>query len=942
MASADIVVLSSSPVRPFRTFQTSSSPGLPSPSEIFHRKPSVLQPGSRMTAVPHDAPTSFTPASSLLMSRSFNNQTGSNPATALEFDPLYEIADLLNIRKSDEVQARALTAACDNEMTEGMVAKSIQKTSAIDTAPAGKAPRKPRAKELDLKEAHSVQEKPAPKPRARKAAVQLDDDGNVKHKPPAKSKTKKVDIADGIVKQKPLGKSRAKTPLGSALIDDEKTGKPVKKTRAKKGDGQTKIKNTKVTKPSVDKKLKDHDETTAAKDPEITSRHFSGGRVDIGLAPALRRRASWTPPPASHGSVLCDIPTLEDEMPGTESAILDDTLKNRGTDFANLLDSFGFSSDTSAAVTKVSDDTGMKKRKLIELVRANSISEAASAPKPKVGRKKARTLTDLATSVYAQEEEEEIEPPAPLLQYFSLKTVERKNGDGFKMPSKPRSKSPVKRVGKGKGRGTEQAPILLSPESALKQVGNQDFVFGTSSQLAREDSPSFLRDIHAAMQASNVLGDDDSLWEPSLNTPSLSSDSVSRPTSVAKPGLWSAAARNINGELLDVELVDLVDSPALKVTRDESKKDEAVPLLSEVHDEEWRDLDDVSSSPLPSQRVSSPKEKTIGPIEAAIRNELSSPSAPIPQLVGSSKAAKKSNPLDLPNDTVLSPSKKTKASQSSKESKSNQPDFTAFTNAQLSKEIAKYHFKPIKNRDNMINLLERCWEGKHRLALQALGTNTIVGSSQSKESKSPPKKAPSSQLETASPKRPRGRPRKDSTASTSPKSKVKVTMTVENLELDSDTPLSQIRTPRKTKKKAVQHEDISDSEAHMTPSPPRRRPSQVGTPPLPMRTSSTALGDETADLSPSSSQLQLFKHITQVVTTAPRSEDSKNPSWHEKILLYDPIVLEDLTVWLNAGALDKAGWDGEVEPKEVKKWCESKSICCLWRENLRGGARSRY
>jgi hypothetical protein len=52
--------------------------------------------------------------------------------------------------------------------------------------------------------------------------------------------------------------------------------------------------------------------------------------------------------------------------------------------------------------------------------------------------------------------------------------------------------------------------------------------------------------------------------------------------------------------------------------------------------------------------------------------------------------------------------------------------------------------------------------------------------------------------------------------------------------------------------------------------------------------------------------------------------------------------LEDLTVWLNTGALEKAGWDGEVDPKEVKKWCESKSICCLWKENLRGGTRSRY
>ncbi|KAH9215110.1 Slx4 endonuclease-domain-containing protein [Leptodontidium sp. 2 PMI_412] len=243
----------------------------------------------------------------------------------------------------------------------------------------------------------------------------------------------------------------------------------------------------------------------------------------------------------------------------------------------------------------------------------------------------------------------------------------------------------------------------------------------------------------------------------------------------------------------------------------------------------------------------------------------------------------------------------------------------------------------------MILLLEKCWEGKNRTALAALGTN-VAPVPRAESSKS----AALTQSQTeASPERPRGRPRKDSTTTSLPKPKTKTVRkktldTVEYLEMDSDTALSQIRTPKKSQEKANQlPEDIFDSEPILTPSPPRRRTSPKKTKALTLKISSS-LSDTSLELSATSSQRLLFKHINSAVTNAPPAKDSSNPSWHEKILLYDPVILEDLTVWLNTGALEKAGWDGEVDPKEVKKWCESKSICCLWRENLRGGTRSRY
>lgn len=98
----------------------------------------------------------------------------------------------------------------------------------------------------------------------------------------------------------------------------------------------------------------------------------------------------------------------------------------------------------------------------------------------------------------------------------------------------------------------------------------------------------------------------------------------------------------------------------------------------------------------------------------------------------------------------------------------------------------------------------------------------------------------------------------------------------------------------------------------------------------------------TLTISPTDQQTELFMFVTKAVTTAPRTTDPANPSWHEKILLYDPIVIEDLTSWLNCGQLTRVGYDGEVSSGEIKAWCESKSICCLWKVNLRGKERKRY
>jgi hypothetical protein len=493
----------------------------------------------------------------------------------------------------------------------------------------------------------------------------------------------------------------------------------------------------------------------------------------------------------------------------------------------------------------------------------------------------------------------------------------------------------VKRTLKGK-KGSVEAPILLSPESALKQSGNQDFVFGTSSQLAREESPTLLRDLHEAMQASNEVDEDDPFTDILLEAESRGGALIS-----AKRNLWSAAARDSAGDLLEVEMVDLVDSPvSTKQTKPPVVPTAVEPLASKRVERVWRDIEESTRKETQSDQTVKESTKAIGPLEAAIRAELlSSPPSKSTSKVPTPKRSKTQRKDQSPSRQLKVPAK----AKSTKATDSQMPDFSAYTTAQLAKEIASYHFKPVKNRDQMIILLEKCWEGKNRIALGALGTNVL---SQPPIEASKPALPSSSQVSTTSPKRPCGRLRRDSTGSSPPKRKAgrpKKSDTVEFLEMDSDTPLSQVRTPKKPKKKGreVAFEDISDSDTASRPSP-RRLASQTKTPPRPLKLVKDLDIDTSPELSPTSCQALLFTHITRAVKNAPPSKDLFNPSWNEKILLYDPIILEDLTVWLNTGALEKVGWDGEVEPKEVKKWAESKSICCLWKENLRGGARSRY
>lgn len=437
---------------------------------------------------------------------------------------------------------------------------------------------------------------------------------------------------------------------------------------------------------------------------------------------------------------------------------------------------------------------------------------------------------------------------------------------GPKAPAKPRRR---------KKAGTVDNPILLSPNSAMKQSSNQDFVFGTSSQLIREDSPTTLRDLQLAIQASNQVDSD----------PFAESDSQ---------GLWHAGARDTDGELMKADDVELVEGlSSFRRFREQSQQPR----------EEFVDIDDIL--------------KSSGADESTTKTPLHD------SHFFQSQDASSAQPYQASGQGPIE-------SQHVAATENPKPNFELLSDTQLSRQIASYGFKPVKKRQAMIALLDQCWTSKNPeipiTQSKSISSSAHVAAPVRKQQASAP------EPETV-PKR-RGRPKKDATAEASSTAKTSVPK------------ISGTKKPRgRQKKETPKVAEIADSDPDESvslsraSSPDRDR---VFSSPPPVDLSISEEADMSLTLSPTGQQTDLFKHITKAVTSAPRSQDPLQPSWHEKMLLYDPIVLEDLAAWLNAGALSGTGYDGEVSPFDVKKWCESKSVICLWRQNLNGKERKRY
>ncbi|KAI0105927.1 hypothetical protein F4814DRAFT_78763 [Daldinia grandis] len=698
-------------------------------------------------------------------------------------------------------------------------------------------------------------------------------------------------------------KKRTPTPeavnvsVETPILIESSQEKPWQKFESKKSTPQSEqppISKTRVAKQTTKGKQKGK--------TDMVSKHFparegigkrADEKLDNGIAaqklddqiandihcsePALRRRRDWTPPPPND-SIL-----LESESDNRElHSSIDRGLRSKDV-FNTLLDQYGCKHTTSSATRERLQQSGtLEKRKSLQLVSTGvEIGQHPREISPvKVvktkTKKKTRTITELATAPYMPLMDPELDLAGPatkesLLSYFDedgavkalvdqqtlVMTQKKGKAKETKAPAKPKRK---------KKSGTMDNPILLSPNSALKQSSNQDFVFGTSSQLVRENSPTTLRDLQLAIRASNQVDSD----------PFADSDSQ---------GLWHASARDTDGELMKIDDVELVRLPSLPQTQGRQQ----------CSDEGFVDINDILKSDI-DESIISPAQNSNVAISSAQPPQTNS-----------------ETPTELTGETS-----------------NPRPDFELFNDSQLARQIASYGFKPVKKRQAMIALLGQCWLSKNP------GVSIVHANSMSTSSSlsAPKRKQTTAAPQPGNPPKKRGRPRKNSVAeaSTSKAAVPKETAT---------------KKPRKRRNKVtLKSIEIADSDLDESISSSSRESSlerdRIFSSPPAVDLSLSEEADLSLALSPTEQQADLFRHITKAVISAPRSQDPSNPSWHEKMLLYDPIILEDLAVWLNAGALSAAGYDGEVSPFDVKKWCESKSVICLWKQNSRGKERKRF
>lgn len=550
-------------------------------------------------------------------------------------------------------------------------------------------------------------------------------------------------------------------------------------------------------------------------------------------------------------------------------------------------------------------------------------------------KKKPQTITDKATAPFVPEDH----ALTSIRDYFASSPVNTNLHSPRCVPEVRRKKAedsmvgvPAKKVIKNSKvktkvtKETRPPVVLVSPEFAMKAVKEQDLLFGTSSQLVREESPTFIRHLQQAVKASEIVDEPPALSREMESQTSLQSTASKLSNSrlpTASRNLWSAAARDGAGSLLNVDVVNLLDTPQptrslpsqVRQPRDTEVTEAPVEPTDAATDGGWKSIDDEARDKLP---VSSADTLLEG------KN---------PILRSVAEASLRERPR---SESPIKKQRKRKDSKTSsaETSLTETPNYSGFTDADLKKEVAAFGFKPIRRRGEMIALLETCWKSRKRIALQALPPNVPGTLAPAKDLQKAASRS-SSPTKSGSLTKNLGRPRKGKTAE--PDNNVLQIQTITSPKKPRGGPKKSTATQASSSKPQTETpmEDISDT-GFAPPAPsPRRRATTKRPGPLTLTTSVSA----TAAVQ---NVEALFATITKAITSYPPTNDAKNLTWYEKMLLYDPIVLEDLADWLNKEGFSLVGCEDKVTPGMTKRWCESQSICCVWKENLKGGTRARH
>lgn len=284
-------------------------------------------------------------------------------------------------------------------------------------------------------------------------------------------------------------------------------------------------------------------ENAAAQPHHTSPEPNSDADVDVEgnaiIEAASRRRRSWTP--AKDTTAL----DLSDSRPPTAQSEVAHASQAPKPQLRDILGNFGyFSNDLEQIPTLERFETGeaVTKRRRIELAApVNDVTIVRDAPqsaapalnkvskRQKAPKKKAQTITALATAAFQPPTEADTEntvvsqffaprndvaanPETPVEKPQTVLTKPKKarkpkakanSEETHEGSAKPKKASKPKKA-KVKFNRADYLPKLLSPVRANAQLERQDLLFGTSSQLAVDESATFIRDMQAAVRESEV------------------------------------------------------------------------------------------------------------------------------------------------------------------------------------------------------------------------------------------------------------------------------------------------------------------------------------------------------------------------------------------------------------------------------------------------------
>ena len=785
---------------------------------------------------------------------------------------------------------------------------------------------------------------------------------------------------------------------------------------------------------------------------------------------AGRRRMSWTP--------VKDTEHANRDPCG--DGVVSPSVSSPKVQLTDLLGDFSYinANTNKPPVERTTTGEALTKRRRIDLAdvvaagpaprtapAANDASEAKRAKKP-AGKKKLQTITALATAAYQPPPEESTEQ-STVSEFFAPR---KETGSPAKeavpmveKPKKPRKPRKKKADAEGGDETISAAPKkvkkvkvkfnevdirmkLYSPSRATVQMNNQAFLFGTSSQLAVDESPSFIRDMQAAVQASetetsrprlDAFGTSgqsyDALPSQFMDTPRRGKSCAQVATAPhgtclsleqARRELWCVSSRDDAGGFFR-ELPD--DHSKAEVHFTTGNEDLAVldpPMRPPAELAEGLELTESRTTVEETDGLPDPAAVTSNHVHVddsalEIRHEeqavvdLSNTSPPRPSGNAEDSAVAFDNdcaPAVLPVKQALH--QEHVASQAADSAREPDVDSWMLISSDGPEAAGARSPQPVINEMRQgfpqsmpHGLPQKFSPSRTRNVLQPLDANAglapfaNIKEVSAAQARAFSATAPDSTAKAAtSTGRPRGRPRKDAVAPTAIDTPPKKRGRPPKRTLIASDPSPEAAKFKKPKAAAsasqplqspsgwLDFDEISDSDSPVTPSPPRRRASSSpptlpaldiavdGSPLATLKEKAPAIIASTSTFKPGEPQWlsireQVFPKISVAIKDAPRGTDPSQPSWYQKILMYDPITLEELTAWLNGQGLriqvhkqkpkikkrgrKKKDADGKaieedaaveweaheeaLQPWMVQKWCEERSICCVWAGGGWGG-----